>query len=113
MEERWILTSNPLVNPSSGIEQVKQVLMSVTDAALLVEELLAGMGAGGNASQIERLIAAFGNLAAVAIQAAHAVSGRAITPDSVMELLPVTTQLVHPSGPTSATPGAAATGSGR
>jgi hypothetical protein len=39
------------------------------------------------------MTAAFGNLAAVAIQAAHDVAGREVTPESVMALMPVGTPL--------------------
>jgi len=92
------LASNPVLTqtPISSIDQLKQILKTVTDAALFIEQLLAGMGVGANAAQIERLTEAFGNLAAIAIQAAHLVTNREITPDSVMALLPVNTPLTPP-----------------
>ena len=92
------MASNPAVNANTSVDQLKQILKSVTDAALFVEQLLAVMGGGANATEIERLTQAFGNLAAVAIQAAHAVTGEQITPESVLGLLPVTTPLVDPVG---------------
>jgi hypothetical protein len=93
------LASNPVLTqtPISTIDQVKQILKTVTDAALFIEQLLSGMGVGTDAAQIERLTEAFGNLAAIAVQAAHMVMGREITPDSVMELLPVNTPLAPPA----------------
>jgi len=93
------LTSNPVLtqSPISIIDQVQQILKTVTDAALFIEQLMAGMGVGANAAQIERLTEAFGNLAAIAIQAAHSVTGQEITPASVMALLPVNTPLVLPA----------------
>jgi protein-disulfide isomerase-like protein with CxxC motif len=97
------LASNPVVNAGSSLDRLKQILRSVTDAALFVEQLLAAMDADANAVEIERLTEAFGHLAAVAIQAAHAVEGRQITPESVLQLLPVDTPL-HPSEPAKGSP---------
>lgn len=90
------MTNNSVFPQSSisSIDQLKQIFKTVTNAALSIEQLLAGMGVGANAAQIERLTEAFGNLAAIAIQAAHLVAGQEITPDSVMALLPVNTELV-------------------
>jgi hypothetical protein len=51
-----------------------------------------------NLAQVEQLTALFGNLAGVAIQAAHDVLGKPVTPDSVLGLLPTATPLVEPSG---------------
>jgi hypothetical protein len=91
------LSSNPVVTSNSSVDRIKEILKTVTDAARFVEELLGGMGVGANAGQVERLIEAFANLAAIAIQAAHSVSGQAITPESVKALLPVNTPLVAPA----------------
>jgi hypothetical protein len=93
------LTSNLVFsqNPVSSIDQLKQILKSVTDAALFIEQLLAATGVGGNSAQTEQLTEAFGNLAAIAIQAAHLANGKEITPDSVLALLPVGTPLVPPT----------------
>jgi hypothetical protein len=93
------LTSNSIStqSPVSSIDRLKQILKSVTTAALFIEQLLAETGAGANAAQIERLTEAFGNLAAIAIQAAHLASGHEITRDSVLALLPVNTPLVPPA----------------
>ena len=92
------MTSNPVVTTGSGFDRVKNILKTVTDAALFVEQVLASVGVGGNVQEIERLTSAFQNLAAIAIQAAHAVAGQPITPESVLALLPVTTPLVPPIG---------------
>jgi hypothetical protein len=73
-------------------------LKTVTDAALFIEQILGAVapasGAGGfDAATTERVTAAFGNLAAIAIQAAHDVAGKEITPESVMALMPVSAPL--------------------
>ena len=82
--------------PSSG--KLAEILKTVTDAAQLVERLLAASGVETrNAGEVGALTAAFSNLAAIAIQAAHSASGKEITPDSVMSLLPVSTPLVFPA----------------
>jgi len=91
------VASNPLVTTNSSIDRVKDILKTVTDSALFIEQLLAGMGVGGNVPAIERLTEAFQNLALIAIQAAHAVAGQQITPESVLALLPVDTPLVSSS----------------
>jgi hypothetical protein len=46
----------------------------------------------------------FGGLAGVAIQAAHDVVGKPVTPDSVLALMPAATALVDP--PTGSSPSA-------
>ena len=82
-------------NPVTGIstaDKLKQALKTVTDAALFIEQILASVD-GVDAAGAERVTAAFGNLAAIAIQAAHDATGREITPDSVMALMPVSTAL--------------------
>lgn len=91
------MSSNPVATSSLSVDRVKQILKTVTDAALLVEQLVGGAGVGGNAAELQRLTEAFGNLAAIAIQAAHSVSGQTVTPESVMALLPVSTPLVAPA----------------
>ncbi|HET9839585.1 MAG TPA: hypothetical protein VFR84_15250 [Candidatus Angelobacter sp.] len=91
------MSSNPLTISNSTIDRVKETLKTVTDAALFVEELLGGMGVGANPAELERLTEAFGNLAAIAIQAAHSVAGQAVTPESVLALLPVNTPLAPPA----------------
>jgi hypothetical protein len=98
-----ILASNPVAGISTA-DKLKQMLKTVTDAALFIEQILgqievAGGGVGGfDAAGAERVTAAFGNLAAIAIQAAHDAAGREITPDSVMALMPVSTALAPPVG---------------
>jgi len=97
---RCILASNPVSanNPVSTIDKLRQILKTVTDAALFIEQILAVTGLeGASAAEVERLTAAFGNLAAVAIQAAHDAGGKEITPSSVLALLPVSTPLVTPT----------------
>ena len=88
-------------NPASSIsttDKLKQTLKTVTDAALFIEQILGALGPASGAGNfdvatIERVTAAFGNLAAIAIQAAHDVAGKELTPESVMALMPVSTPL--------------------
>ena len=82
----------------STLEKLRQVLKTVTDAALFIEQILAASGvAGFDSAGVERITTAFGNLAAIAIQAAHDVADKEITPDSVLALLPVNTPLAPPA----------------
>lgn len=94
------MASNPLVNGPIDIstgDKLKQALKTVTDAALFIEQMLAATGVGGiDAAGTQQLTAAFGNLASVAIAAAHAAMGVEITPDSVMALMPMNTPLAAP-----------------
>lgn len=87
-------------NPVAGIstvDKLKQALKTVTEAALFIEHILAAGGVSGfGAANMERVTAAFGNLAAIAIQAAHDAMGREVTPESVLALMPVSTALVPP-----------------
>jgi len=78
--------------------RVTQIIGTVTGVIAEIESLLAASGLGGslNLPQIERLTTLFGNLAGVAIQAAHDVFGKPVTPESVLALLPVATPLVDP-----------------
>jgi hypothetical protein len=77
---------------------LKQALKTVTEAALFIEQILATSGVNGfDAATVERVTAAFGNLAAIAIQAAHDVADKEITPGSVLALLPVSTPLAPPA----------------
>ena len=88
-------------NPATSIftaDNLKQMLKTVTDAALFIEQILGAAtpdsGTGGfDAATTERVTAAFGNLAAIALQAAHDVAGKEVTPESVMALMPVSTPL--------------------
>ena len=94
------MASNPIPgnNPISTIDKLKQILKTVTDAALFIEQILAATGLeGASAAEVERVTAAFGNLAAIAIQAAHDAASKEVTPSSVLALLPVSTPLVAPS----------------
>jgi hypothetical protein len=91
------LATNPVINISTA-DQLKQMLKTVTDAALFIEQILGAIapagGAGSlDAATIERITAAFGNLAVIAIQAAHDVAGKELTPESVMALMPASTPL--------------------
>ena len=79
-------------------DKLKQTLQTVTDAALFIEQILGAATPAGKTGQFdaataERVTAAFGNLAAVAIQAAHDVAGKEVTPESVMALMPASTPL--------------------
>ena len=91
------MATNPVINISTA-DQLKQTLKTVTDAALFIEQILGAIapasGAGSlDAAAIERITAAFGNLAVIAIQAAHDVAGKELTPESVMALMPASTPL--------------------
>jgi hypothetical protein len=93
------LATNPVTNISTA-DKLRQRLKAVTDAALLIEQIIgetgggeAGDAGGFNAAAAERVTQAFANLAAIAIQAAHDAAGREITPDSVLALMPVSTPL--------------------
>jgi hypothetical protein len=96
------LASNPVAaNPASANRmsagRVTEVIGTLTSVVAEIEQLIAaGVGGALNITQIERLTALFGNLAGVAIQAAHDVAGKPITPDSVLALLPAATPLVDP-----------------
>ncbi|HEY2364049.1 MAG TPA: hypothetical protein VGK36_23215 [Candidatus Angelobacter sp.] len=91
------MATNPVTSISTA-DELSQTLKAVTDAALFIEQILgAATPAGGtdefDAATAERVTAAFGNLAAIAIQAAHDVAGREVTPGSIMALMPVSTPL--------------------
>ena len=94
MASNFISGSTQITN----IDELKKTLKNVTDAALFIEQLLAAAGVEGAVADAERLTVAFSSLAMVAIQAAHEVAGREITPGSVLQLLPVNTPLVQPAG---------------
>lgn len=94
------MASTPVVSntPVSSTDKLKQVLKTLTDTASFIEQILAAVGVGGpSANEIERLTTAFSSLAAIAIQAAHDVAGKEITPNSILELLPVGTSLTAPT----------------
>jgi len=91
------LATNP-VSSISTADKLKQTLKTVTDAALFIEQILGAVapasGAGNfDVATMERVTAAFGNLAAIAIQAAHDVAGKELTPENVMALMPMSTTL--------------------
>ena len=91
------MATNPVTSIST-VEELSQMLKTVTDAALFIEQIIgaatpAGKTGAFDAATAERVTAAFGSLAAVAIQAAHEAAGRAITPESVLALMPVSTPL--------------------
>jgi hypothetical protein len=91
------LATNPVTSISTA-DKLKQMLKTVTDAALFIEQILGEVAPDGGAGEFdaattERVTAAFGNLAVIAIQAAHDVAGREVTPESVMALMPVSTPL--------------------
>lgn len=91
------MATNPVTSISSA-DKLKQTLKTVTDAALFIEQILGAVGPAGGVGEFdpataERVTAAFGNLAAIAIQAAHDAAGRGVTPESVMALMPVSAPL--------------------
>ena len=90
------LATNPVTSISTA-DKLKQTLKTVTDAALFIEQVLGAVepnGTGGfDAAIAERVTAAFGSLAVIAIQAAHDVAGKQLTPENLMALMPVSTPL--------------------
>jgi len=92
------LATNP-VNPSFDVGKLKEIIGTVSGVAAEIEKLIAASGLGGSFTgpQVQQLTVLFGNLAGVAIQAAHDALGREITPESVLALMPVATPLVPPS----------------
>jgi hypothetical protein len=97
-ERGAILASNP-IGVISTTDKLKQALQTVTGAALFIEQILEATGVGGfDAAGAEQLTTAFSNLAAIAIQAAQDASGREITPDSILALMPAGTALAAPPG---------------
>ena len=92
-----ILATNPVTNIYTS-DKLQQTMKTVMDAALFIEQILGAVapasGAGNfDAVTMERVTAAFGDLASIAIQAAHNVAGKEMTPESVMSLMPVNTAL--------------------
>ena len=97
-------------NPVAGIstaDKLKSMLKTVTDAALLIEQIIGEIeGQSGTSGGLrgfdpavaERVTQTFANLASIAIQAAHDAAGREITPESVQALMPVGTPLAPPVG---------------
>jgi hypothetical protein len=81
--------------------RASQIVGTVTAVAAAIEQIIAASGAGGevNIGVIEQLTALFGNLAGVAIQAAHDVVGKPVTPESVLALMPTAAALVKPQKP--------------
>lgn len=92
-----LTSGNSSPNPVTT-SQVAQIVGTVTGVVGAIEQIVAASGLAGslNMGQIEQVTALLGNLAGVAIQAVHDVSGVAITPDSVLALLPVGTTLSTP-----------------
>jgi hypothetical protein len=110
---RCPLASNPVFTNSPAAAAVtssraSQIVGTVTAVATEIEQLIAASGAGSalNVGVIEQLTILFGNLAGVAIQAFHEVAGKAVTPESVLALMPGTTPLADP--PDAAAPAAGA-----
>jgi hypothetical protein len=77
-------------------DRATQIVGTITSVAAVIEQLIAGSGAGGalNMTEVEQLTDLFGRLAGVAIQAAHDVVGKPVTPESVLALMPAATTLV-------------------
>ncbi len=92
------MASNPVAARPLSASRVSEIIGTVTSVIAEIERLIAASGLGGvmNIAQIEQLTALFGNLAGVAIQAAHDVFGKPVTPDSILALLPAATPLVDP-----------------
>jgi hypothetical protein len=79
-------------------QNAQQVLGTVTSLAVELEQIIAAAGVGGNfnAPQVEQLTALFGNLAGVVIQAVRDASGKELTPERVLALMPSTATLQPP-----------------
>jgi len=79
-------------------QNAQQVLGAVTSLAVELEQIIAAAGVGGNfnAPQVEQLTALFGNLAGVVIQAVRDASGKELTPERVLALMPSTAPLQPP-----------------
>jgi hypothetical protein len=94
------LASNPVPANSLTSDRVSAIVGTVTGVVAAIEQIIAASGLGGslNITQIEQLTGLFGNLAGVAIQAAHDVFGKPVTPDSVLALMPASTPLAPPAG---------------
>ena len=91
------MATTPATNISTA-DKLKQMLKTVTDTALFIEQILgAATPEGGtgefDAATTERVTVAFSNLAAIALQAAHDAAGKEVTPESVMALMPASTPL--------------------
>lgn len=94
------MTTDQSPNTNSfNADHLRQVVSTITGFAIEIEKIVsAAMGGSLNQPQIESLTVLFGNLAGVAIQAAHDALGREITPDSVLALLPAATPLRPAAG---------------
>ncbi|HET9183239.1 MAG TPA: hypothetical protein VFP59_13970 [Candidatus Angelobacter sp.] len=81
-----------------NIASATAVLGTLTAVAVEVEKLIAAAGAGGsfNAQQVEQLTLLFGNLAGVVMQAIHLATGKELTPESVLALMPSSMALKDP-----------------
>jgi hypothetical protein len=100
------LATNPVTSISTA-DKLKNMLKTVTDAALFIEQIIGQIGGqvgtasgpgGFDPAVAERVTEAFANLASIAIQAAHDAAGREITPESVQALMPVSTPLAPSVG---------------
>jgi hypothetical protein len=91
------MSSNPGPTAALTSDRVSSIVATVTGVIGAIEQIVSASGLGGSLSiaQIEQLTNLFGNLAGVAIQAAHDVFGWPVTPESVLALMPVTTPLVE------------------
>lgn len=95
------MATNPVTSISTA-DKFKSMLKTVTDAALLIEQIIGEVGisspGGFDPAVAERVTEAFANLASIAIQVAHAAASKEITPESVQALMPVGTPLAPPVG---------------
>ena len=100
------ISTSPAAASSLTADRATQIVGTVTSVAAVIEQLIASSGVGGalNITQVEQLTNLFGSLAGVAIQAAHDVVGKPVTPESVLALMPAATPLVAP--PTGPSPSA-------
>jgi hypothetical protein len=76
-----------------------EVLGSVTAFAVELERIIAAaVGGSVNAPQIEQLTLLFGNLAGVVIQAVHQATGKELSAENVLALMPAMSALKDPVG---------------
>lgn len=92
------MSTNPTPSAPLTSDKVTAVVGTVTAVISAIEQIAAASGLGGslNIAQIEQLTTLFGNLAGVAIQAAHDVLGKPVTAESVLALMPGSTPLAAP-----------------
>lgn len=100
------MASNPTTPNPVTVGNVTQIIGTLTGVVASIERIVGASGVDVplEMAQIEQLTNLFGHLAGVAIQAAHNVAGKEVTPESVLALMPASTTLVEPQPVSPATP---------